>query len=133
MWPRMRRPQQSCVLCFYLKIEGFIIQHPTYDRSMISYIYIYIYIYPRSYQGALFIWVTGLALAMINFVMERLVGFHVLSLHWQHDNDDEDENEVEHVKLPTEHCLPMVPWYTMFIFDTAFQVCRKYIRLRRPS
>ncbi|ETV93544.1 hypothetical protein, variant 8 [Aphanomyces invadans] len=79
---------------------------------------------PASYQGALFIWITGLTLAMINFVFERLVGFQVFSMQWHHDADDEDDDDenAKHATLPPEHALPMVPWYSMFMFDTGFQL-----------
>ncbi|OQR90250.1 hypothetical protein THRCLA_09395, partial [Thraustotheca clavata] len=80
---------------------------------------------PQSYQGALFIWITGLVLAMVNLVTERLVGFRMLELNWNNaesDDEGEDEAEIEHSKLPAEHALPMVPWYSMFIFDTAFEL-----------
>ncbi|KAF0700957.1 Aste57867_8527 [Aphanomyces stellatus] len=78
---------------------------------------------PASYQGALFIWITGLTLAMINFVFERMVGFQVFSMQWQNrDEDEEEEVNNKHATLPPEHALPMVPWYSMFMFDTGFQL-----------
>ncbi|EQC35107.1 hypothetical protein SDRG_07341 [Saprolegnia diclina VS20] len=79
---------------------------------------------PQSYQGGLFIWITGLSLAMVNLVMERLVGFRMLELNWNNSeaDEEEDEHDVEHSKLPAEHALPMVPWYSMFVFDTAFEL-----------
>ncbi|RHY29767.1 hypothetical protein DYB32_009127 [Aphanomyces invadans] len=60
---------------------------------------------------------------MINFVFERLVGFQVFSMQWHHDADDEDDDDenAKHATLPPEHALPMVPWYSMFMFDTGFQ------------
>ncbi|KAG9397865.1 hypothetical protein AC1031_016519 [Aphanomyces cochlioides] len=75
---------------------------------------------PASYQGAFFIWITGLTLAMVNFVFERLVGFQVFAMHWHSDDDEDDDNA--HATLPPEHALPMVPWYSMFMFDTGFQL-----------
>jgi len=58
---------------------------------------------------------------MLNFVMERISGFRVFTLNWNNSQEDE-EAEVENATLPAEHALPMVPWYSMFVFDTAFQV-----------
>ncbi|RQM28072.1 hypothetical protein B5M09_007715 [Aphanomyces astaci] len=79
-------------------------------------------IYPRSYQGALYIWLTGMTLAMINFVFERMVGFQMFSMQWHRvDDDDDDDENNKHATLPPDHALPMVPWYSMFMFDTGFQ------------
>ncbi|RHY54175.1 hypothetical protein DYB34_005892 [Aphanomyces astaci] len=78
-------------------------------------------IYPRSYQGALYIWLTGMTLAMINFVFERMVGFQMFSMQWHRVDDDDDDEDNKHATLPPDHALPMVPWYSMFMFDTGFQ------------
>lgn len=86
-------------------------------------------IVPASYRGALLIWFTGMVLAITNFVLERISGIQMLSFHWlldKHDDDDDDvallPGEVLHENLPHAHNLPMVPWYSMFLFDTAFEL-----------
>lgn len=81
---------------------------------------------PASYRGALLIWFAGMVLAITNFVLERISGIQMISFHWLLDRNEEDENptpgEQLHEKLPHDHNQPMVPWYSMFLFDTAFEL-----------
>lgn len=80
---------------------------------------------PDSYQGAILIWFAGMVLAITNFVLERMSGLRVISFDWLSERKDEDETmigESLHERLPPEHNVPMVPWYSMFLFDTAFQL-----------
>lgn len=86
-----------------------------------------------SYRGALLIWFMGMALAMTNFFLERLSGIRVISFHWSSDHRSEDEELLQasigavpprHLpeRLPPAHNLPMVPWYSIFLFDTVVQL-----------
>lgn len=80
-----------------------------------------------SYQGALLIWCTGVVLAITNFILERVSGFGFISFHWlrnptEGDNEQRDGAQTKQEKLPDEHHLPMVPWYSMFLFNTAFEL-----------
>ncbi|TMW64187.1 hypothetical protein Poli38472_012809 [Pythium oligandrum] len=91
-----------------------------YSRANVQFV-------PESYRGALVIWIVGVALAMTNFVLEQMSGIKVINIHWIFDRGEVDAEESEgeehlHETLPHEHRLPMVPWYSMFLFDTAFQL-----------
>uniref|UniRef100_K3WH55 Uncharacterized protein n=1 Tax=Globisporangium ultimum (strain ATCC 200006 / CBS 805.95 / DAOM BR144) TaxID=431595 RepID=K3WH55_GLOUD len=81
---------------------------------------------PASYRGALLIWFAGMVLAITNFVLERISGIQMISFHWLVDRQEEAEEPIPseqlHEKLPHNHQLPMVPWYSMFLFDTAFEL-----------
>ncbi|KAG7401456.1 hypothetical protein PHYBOEH_001001 [Phytophthora boehmeriae] len=83
---------------------------------------------PGSYGGAVLIWCMGMFLAITNFVLERWSGIRVISpLSWFSGYVDEDDDEFEegengHERLPPEQNLPMVPWYSMLLFDTAFDL-----------
>lgn len=98
-----------------------------------------------SYRGAILIWFVGMALAMTNFFLERLSGIRVISFHWLSDHRTDDEELLtagtsplasatdsgdqsnslrRHLpeRLPPSHHLPMVPWYSIFLFDTVVQL-----------
>jgi hypothetical protein len=60
-------------------------------------------------------------LAMTNFLLERVMGYRVFSQHWFVDRPEEEEDPI-YERLPPEHALSMVPWYSMLLFDTAFEV-----------
>ncbi|DAZ93441.1 TPA: hypothetical protein N0F65_003138 [Lagenidium giganteum] len=81
---------------------------------------------PATYRGAILIWFAGMVLAITNFVLERMSGIRVISFPWMSDKHGEEDplttTEHLHEKLPPNHNLSMVPWYSMFLFNTAFEL-----------
>ncbi|KAG3116671.1 hypothetical protein PI124_g5888 [Phytophthora idaei] len=84
---------------------------------------------PGSYGGAILIWCMGMFLAITNFFLERFSGIRMIaSFGWfsnQVEDDEVDElseGENGHELLPPEQNLPMVPWYSMLLFDTVFDL-----------
>ncbi|KAF4320929.1 hypothetical protein BBO99_00000706 [Phytophthora kernoviae] len=83
---------------------------------------------PASYGGAILIWCMGMFLAITNFVLERWSGIRMISsFNWfsgyvGEDDDEIEEGENGHERLPPEQNLSMVPWYSMLLFDTVFDL-----------
>ncbi|CAI5714636.1 unnamed protein product [Peronospora destructor] len=84
---------------------------------------------PGSYGGAILIWCMGILLAISNFFLERMSGIRMIaSFGWFSDRTDEEDNdelaegENGQELLPPEQNLSMVPWYSMFLFDTVFDL-----------
>ncbi|KAL4087625.1 hypothetical protein PRIC1_013514 [Phytophthora ramorum] len=83
---------------------------------------------PGSYGGAVMIWCMGMLLAITNFFLERMSGIRMIASFGWFSNHIEDvesgelaeENGQE--RLPPEQNLPMVPWYSMLLFDTVFEL-----------
>jgi hypothetical protein len=70
----------------------------------------------------------GMFLAITNFFLERVSGIRMIaSFGWFSglvDDDDDEllEEENGHERLPPEQNLSMVPWYSMLLFDTVFDL-----------
>ncbi|KAI9914831.1 hypothetical protein PsorP6_007924 [Peronosclerospora sorghi] len=79
---------------------------------------------PASYGGAVLIWCMGILLATTNFFLERVSGFRVMpSFGWfARRSDERDDGGDGHERLLPELNLPMVPWYSMLLFDTIFDL-----------
>ncbi|KAE9129507.1 hypothetical protein PF010_g4146, partial [Phytophthora fragariae] len=86
---------------------------------------------PGSYGGAVLIWCMGMFLAITNFFLERMSGIRMMvSFGWfstlveveDNEMDELSEGEHGHERLPPEQNLPMVPWYSMLLFDTVFDL-----------
>ncbi|KAL7692206.1 putative calcineurin-like phosphoesterase domain, ApaH type [Plasmopara halstedii] len=84
---------------------------------------------PASYGGAILIWCMGMLLAITNFILERYSGIRMIASFGWFKNSAEDngvdelsEGENGHELLPPELNLPMVPWYSMLLFDTVFDL-----------
>ncbi|KAI9989837.1 hypothetical protein PInf_020124 [Phytophthora infestans] len=81
-----------------------------------------------SYGGAVLIWCMGMFLAITNFFLERFSGIRMIaSFGWfsnrvEDEMDELSEGENGHELLPPEQNLPMVPWYSMLLFDTVFDL-----------
>ncbi|GMF09794.1 unnamed protein product [Phytophthora lilii] len=83
----------------------------------------------RSYGGAILIWCMGMFLAITNFFLERMSGIRMIASFGWFSNQVEDDDTAElsegengHERLPPEQNLPMVPWYSMLLFDTVFDL-----------
>ncbi|KAE9040375.1 hypothetical protein PF005_g2809 [Phytophthora fragariae] len=81
--------------------------------------------------GAVSIWCMGMFLAITNFFLERMSGIRMMvSFGWfstlveveDNEMDELSEGEHGHERLPPEQNLPMVPWYSMLLFDTVFDL-----------
>ncbi|CAI5732946.1 unnamed protein product [Peronospora farinosa] len=84
---------------------------------------------PGSYGGAILIWCMGILLAITNFFLERMSGIRMIaSFGWfsdrteEEDSDELAEKENGQEFLPPEQNLSMVPWYSMLLFDTVFEL-----------
>ncbi|CAI5703424.1 unnamed protein product [Peronospora effusa] len=84
---------------------------------------------PGSYGGAILIWCMGILLAITNFFLERMSGIRMIaSFGWfsdrteEEDSDELAEKENGQEFLPPEQNLSMVPWYSMLLFDTVFDL-----------
>lgn len=107
-------------------------ENPTYNRHACEQLFKFSNaemdtVVPASYRGALLIWFAGMVLAITNFVLERISGIQMISFHWLLDRPEDEEDpalggDLQYEKLPHAHNLPMVPWYSMFLFDTAFEL-----------
>uniref|UniRef100_A0AAV1T0I2 Calcineurin-like phosphoesterase domain-containing protein n=1 Tax=Peronospora matthiolae TaxID=2874970 RepID=A0AAV1T0I2_9STRA len=83
---------------------------------------------PGSYGGAILIWCMGMLLATTNFFLERVSGVRVISsFGWFSNRAEEDgsgaaEDEDGSERLAPDQNLPMVPWYSMLLIDTGFDL-----------